>query len=68
MTAAVVTGIGIMAGDGTGVDAHWKDMLDGRSWIQPLQRYDASRYSARLAGQVAGFGVPPACLADMSMT
>lgn len=54
-TAAVVTGIGIMAGDGAGVEAHWKAVLDGRSWIQPIQRYDASRYSARLAGQIAGF-------------
>jgi minimal PKS chain-length factor (CLF/KS beta) len=53
--SAVVTGIGVMAGDGDGVEAHWKNVLDGRSWIQPLQRYDASRYSARLAGQVAGF-------------
>jgi act minimal PKS chain-length factor (CLF/KS beta) len=55
MTKAVVTGIGAMAGDGDGVEAHWKAVLDGRSWIQPIQRYDASRYKARLAGQVVGF-------------
>uniref|UniRef100_UPI0025B098DF beta-ketoacyl synthase N-terminal-like domain-containing protein n=1 Tax=Amycolatopsis solani TaxID=3028615 RepID=UPI0025B098DF len=53
--SAVVTGIGVMAGDGEGAEAHWKAVLDGRSWIQPLRRYDASRYSARLAGQIAGF-------------
>lgn len=54
-TAAIVTGIGSMVGDGVGVEAYWKALLDGRSWIQPIQRYDASRYSARLAGQVVGF-------------
>lgn len=55
--AAIVTGIGTMAGDGNGVEAHWKDVLGGRSWIQPIQRYDASRYSARLAGQIVDFDV-----------
>jgi minimal PKS chain-length factor (CLF/KS beta) len=55
--ATIVTGIGTMAGDGIGVEAYWKDVLDGRSWIQPIQRYDASRYSARLAGLIADFDV-----------
>lgn len=54
-TAAVVTGIGIMAGAGTGVEGYWSAVLDGRSWIRPIQRYDASGYSARLAGQIVGF-------------
>ena len=53
--SAVVTGIGAMVGDGLGVEAYWKSVLDGRSWIQPLQRYDASGYRARLAGQVVDF-------------
>ncbi|TDD34076.1 ketosynthase chain-length factor [Actinomadura sp. KC06] len=56
-TAPIVTGIGIMAGDGAGVETHWKAVLDGRTWIRPIQRYDASRYSARLAGQIVGFDV-----------
>ncbi|WP_272496928.1 ketosynthase chain-length factor [Actinomadura terrae] len=53
--SAVVTGIGTMVGDGTGIEEHWKGVLEGRSWIRPIQRYDASRYSARLAGQVVDF-------------
>jgi len=53
----VVTGIGTMVGDGADVENHWRAVLDGRSWIRPIQRYDASRYSARLAGQIAGFDV-----------
>ena len=53
----VVTGIGTMVGDGADVEEHWRDVLDGRSWIRPIQRYDASRYSARLAGQISGFDV-----------
>ncbi|MUN38524.1 ketosynthase chain-length factor [Actinomadura litoris] len=55
--SAVVTGIGTMVGDGTGIEEHWKGVLEGRSWIRPIQRYDASRYSARLAGQIVGFDV-----------
>ena len=54
-TAAVVTGVGVMAGDGTGVEAYWEAVLDGRCWIRPIHRYDASRYSARLAGQIVDF-------------
>ncbi|KZM72315.1 ketosynthase chain-length factor [Nocardia terpenica] len=57
MCSAVVTGIGAMVGDGTDIEAYWKAVLDGRSWIQPIRRYDASRYSARLAGQIVGFEV-----------
>ncbi|MET8976883.1 ketosynthase chain-length factor [Streptomyces sp. NPDC004539] len=53
----VVTGIGTMVGDGAGTEGHWTSVRDGRSWIRPLQRYDASRYRSRLAGQISGFDV-----------
>ncbi len=56
MTAtAIVTGIGVVAPNGMGTDEYWKATLAGRTGIRRLERYDPSRYSAQLAGQIAGF-------------
>jgi act minimal PKS chain-length factor (CLF/KS beta) len=52
---AVVTGIGVAAPNGLGADAWWAAVLRGESGIRPLTRFDASRYPARLAGEVPGF-------------
>jgi act minimal PKS chain-length factor (CLF/KS beta) len=54
-THAVVTGIGVAAPNGLGADAWWAAVLRGESGIRPLTRFDASRYPARLAGEVPGF-------------
>ncbi|GAA1852166.1 ketosynthase chain-length factor [Pseudonocardia ailaonensis] len=55
MTAAVVTGLGVVAPTGLGADRHWESTLAGRSGIGPVARFDASSYPARLAGEVHGF-------------
>ncbi|MEV6603570.1 ketosynthase chain-length factor [Kutzneria sp. NPDC051319] len=55
MTAAVVTGIGVLAPTGVGVEDYWSAALDGRTGIGPVTRFDASGYPARLAGEVTGF-------------
>jgi len=52
---AVVTGIGVVAPTGIGAAAHWQATKEGRSAIRPVTRFDASRYSCRLAGEVEGF-------------
>lgn len=52
---AVVTGIGVVAPTGTGVPQFWANTLAGRSAIGPIQRFDASTYQLRLAGEVGGF-------------
>ncbi|WP_028936629.1 ketosynthase chain-length factor [Pseudonocardia spinosispora] len=54
---AVVTGIGVLAATGLGVDAYWKATLAGESGIRRLERFDPARYSAELAGQVPDFEV-----------
>ena len=54
-TAPVITGLGVVAPTGLGTDAHWSATVEGRSGIAPITRFDASRYSARLAGEVPGF-------------
>ncbi|WP_131766949.1 ketosynthase chain-length factor [Candidatus Protofrankia californiensis] len=52
---AVVTGLGVLAPGGLGADEFWAATLEGRSAIGPIDRYDASRYASRFAGQVHGF-------------
>lgn len=53
--APVVTGLGITAPTGIGVEAHWAAVLAGKSGIGPIERFDPASYPVRLAGQVAGF-------------
>lgn len=52
---AVVTGLGVVAPNGLGVEAFWTATLAGRSGIGPIERYDASGYPSRFAGQVRDF-------------
>lgn len=54
-TAVVVTGIGVVAPTGLGLEEHWQATLAGRNTIGPLERFDTTRYPAHLAGQVVGF-------------
>ncbi|MFC9187616.1 ketosynthase chain-length factor [Streptomyces cyaneofuscatus] len=53
--APVVTGIGVTAPNGLGTRAWWSAVLDGRSGIGPLTRFDATSYPAKLAGEVPDF-------------
>lgn len=55
MIAAAVTGIGVVAPTGTGLEEHWTQVLAGRSAIAPIQRFEASGYPVTLAGEVTGF-------------
>jgi 3-oxoacyl-[acyl-carrier-protein] synthase II len=51
----VVTGVGLVSPVGIGTQANWDALLAGRSGIGPITRFDASQYSARIAGEVKGF-------------
>ena len=51
----VVTGVGLVTPVGIGTEESWQELLAGRSGIAPITRFDASRFSTRIAGEVKGF-------------
>ncbi|WP_316043265.1 beta-ketoacyl synthase N-terminal-like domain-containing protein [Actinomadura sp. CNU-125] len=52
--ASVVTGIGVVAPNGLGTETYWSAVLEGRSGIGPITRYD-SDFPVRFAGEVSDF-------------
>lgn len=54
---AVITGIGVVAPTGIGVEEHWRNSLAGACRIAPIASFDASGLPVRLAGEVTGFDV-----------
>ena len=51
----VVTGMGAITPVGLTVRETWENALLGKSGIAPIQRFDASEYPVRIAGEVKGF-------------
>ncbi|MEU9032538.1 ketosynthase chain-length factor [Streptomyces sp. NPDC048383] len=51
----LVTGIGVAAPTGLGVEDFWAATRIGKNAIGPVTRFDASSYPARLAGEIHGF-------------
>ena len=53
----VVTGLGIVSPVGSTVATAWDSILNGRSGIAPLKRFDVSAFAVRFGGEVKGFEV-----------
>jgi 3-oxoacyl-[acyl-carrier-protein] synthase II len=51
----VVTGVGLVSPLGIGTEANWEALCAGRSGIGPITHFDASQFSARIAGQIKDF-------------
>jgi len=51
----VITGVGMVSPLGIGIRENWQALLEGRSGIGPITRFDASDYACRIAGEVKGF-------------
>jgi len=52
-----VTGLGIVSPVGIGVPAAWESILNARSGVGPITRFDASSFPTRIAAEVKGFDV-----------
>ncbi|MFN2476584.1 MAG: beta-ketoacyl synthase [Chthoniobacterales bacterium] len=51
----VVTGMGVLAPNGIGLEAFWASLLRGESGIGPITLFDASGFKSRIAGEVKNF-------------
>nr|CAB38455.1 unnamed protein product [Streptomyces glaucescens] len=51
----VVTGLGIVAPNGTGTEEYWAATLAGKSGIDVIQRFDPHGYPVRVGGEVLAF-------------
>jgi minimal PKS chain-length factor (CLF/KS beta) len=52
---SVITGIGVVAPNGIGNYRWWKATTSGKSGIARIKRFDPSKYSTQLAGEVDDF-------------
>ena len=51
----VISGVGMVSPLGIGNQDNWDGLIQGRSGIGPITRFDASDYPCRIAGEVKGF-------------
>jgi 3-oxoacyl-[acyl-carrier-protein] synthase II len=55
MRRVVVTGIGVISALGTGVEKNWNALLQGKSAVDRITRFDASELPTQIAGEVKDF-------------
>jgi 3-oxoacyl-[acyl-carrier-protein] synthase II len=53
----VITGLGIVSPVGTGVSKAWQSIVEGKSGITQITRFDAAPFACRIAGEVRDFDV-----------
>lgn len=51
----VITGLGVLAANGIGKEDFWKACVSGRSGIRRVTRFDASKLTSQIAGEVQNF-------------
>jgi 3-oxoacyl-[acyl-carrier-protein] synthase II len=51
----VITGMGVVAPNGTGIDNFWDSLVHGRSAIRKITHFDASTYPCQIAAEVPDF-------------
>ena len=53
----VVTGLGLISPVGNTVAQGWANLLEGKSGIANITRFDASNFACKFAGEVKGFNI-----------
>ena len=51
----VITGMGVIAPNGIGIDNFWNSLVHGKSGIGRITRFDASSYPSQVVGEVNDF-------------
>src|SRR3954452_22779856 len=51
----VVTGMGVLAPNGIGLDAFWSSLVAGKSGVGVITSFDPAAFKSRIAGEVKGF-------------
>lgn len=51
----VITGMGVVAPNGIGIENFWDSLVHGRSGIKRVSQFDVSSYSSKIAGEVEEF-------------
>ncbi|HZJ98102.1 MAG: beta-ketoacyl-ACP synthase II [Alcaligenaceae bacterium] len=53
----VITGLGIVSPVGNTIESAWDNLVNGRSGIGPITRFDASEFNSQIAGEVKDFDI-----------
>ena len=51
----VVTGLGVLAPNGNAPETYWDALVNGRSGVGPITRFDTSDHRIKIAGELKGF-------------
>ena len=51
----VVTGLGAVSALGLSFEESWKAMLEGRNGIGPIEHFDTTEFTTKIAGSVMGY-------------
>ena len=54
---AVVTGIGVLAANGIGIDAFWNSLYAGDSGIDKITLFDTQLFKTKIGGEIKGFDI-----------
>jgi len=58
---AVITGLGVISPNGKNNEEFWNSILYGKSGIKPIENFDTSEYSTKIAGLITDFN-PEDCI------
>jgi 3-oxoacyl-[acyl-carrier-protein] synthase II len=51
----VITGMGVVAPNGIGIENFWESLVHGRSGVRKITRFDTSSYPSQIAAEVTNF-------------